>query len=210
MRSCKSAVYLTVLLVAANFGSPAFSQTTNAPDAASPPAAMPDLSKPGVNHQILAEETGNWTYSGKFWVNPDTNAPPSVFTGTTVTKSTMGGRYFITEHKGLMSMPGPDGKLADVEFNGMELAGYDNLKQKFVSSWIDNFGTGIVPFEGDYNPTAKAITYWGEEEPVPGLKIKFREVVTHIDHDHYTMEYFQNQGGHETKSMEIKYTRTGE
>ena len=209
MKQCKSVVCLTALLIAAAC-SPAFSQTTNAPDAAATTAGMPDFSKPGENHKILAQMVGNWTYSGKFWTNPDTNVPPTVFSGKTVTKSIMGGRYFISDHKGLMSMPGPDGKLADVEFNGMELSGYDNMKQKFVSNWIDNFGTGIVPFEGVYDATAKAITYTGDEEPVPGMKIKVREVVTHIDHDHYMMEYFQIQGGNEMKAMEVKYGRASE
>ena len=32
-----------------------------------------------------------------------------------------------------MEMPGADGKMTKVEFNGMSLEGYDNVKQKFVS-----------------------------------------------------------------------------
>jgi hypothetical protein len=42
-----------------------------------------------------------------------------------------------------MQMPGPDGKMTDMEFKGMGIEGCDNVKN-FVSSWIDNMGTGIM------------------------------------------------------------------
>ena len=148
---------------------------------------------------------GEWTYVDKFWMSP--NTPPSMSTGTTTTKAIMGGRYFISEHKGVMSMPGPDGKLMNLNFDGMEMDGYDNMQQKFVSTWLDNFGTGIMHFEGTYNPTAKSITYVSEEEMMPGVKTKVREVVILTDPDHRHMEYFEDQGGHEMEAMEVSYTR---
>jgi len=42
-----------------------------------------------------------------------------------------------------MQMPGEDGKMKDMMFKGMGMEGYDNVKKKFVASWIDNMGTGI-------------------------------------------------------------------
>ena len=73
-------------------------------------AAMMELSKPGENHKLLASGVGKWRYTVKMWMNPDPNAPPTTFTGTSVVKPVMGGRYFISEHTGKMQMPGPDGK----------------------------------------------------------------------------------------------------
>ena len=45
-----------------------------------------------------------------------------------------------------MQMPGEDGKMKDMQFKGMGVEGYDNVKKKFVASWIDNMGTGIHVF----------------------------------------------------------------
>jgi hypothetical protein len=60
----------------------------------------------------------------------------------------------------------------EVTFKGMGMDGYDNVKQKFVSSWGDNMGTGIILLEGDYDPATKTFTYTTEEEMVPGMKTK--------------------------------------
>jgi Protein of unknown function (DUF1579) len=81
------------------------------------------------------------------------------------------------------------------------------VKKKFVSSWIDNMGTGIMHFEGVYDPAAKTLTYRSDYEPMPGMKTKVRELVSIVDRDHHTMEYFEDRGGREVKTMEITYTR---
>jgi hypothetical protein len=129
-------------------------------------------------------------------------------TGTRSTKSVMDGRYIISEHTGKMSMPGPDGKMMDSEFKGIGTEGYDNAKKKYVASWIDNMGTGIMAMEGTYDPATKTLTYIGEEEPMPGMKTKMRQTVKTIDKDHHLMEFFEFHGDAEVKVMEISYERT--
>ena len=62
--------------------------------------------------------------------------------------------------------------------------------------------------EGTYDPTAKAVTYTGEEEPMPGMKIKVRQVVKVMDNDHRSIEFYEDRGGTEVKTMEITYTRS--
>jgi len=177
------------------------------PDDAQMMAMMMDLAKPGENHKILQASVGSWTYTTKFWMSPDTNTPPMESSGTAVTKPIMGGRYFQTDHNGKIQMPGPDGKLTDIEFQGMEITGYDNAKKKFVSSWVDNMGTGIMLSEGTYDAATKTITYTAEEEPFPGMKMKVRELVKFIDNDHHTFEFYEDRGGTEVKAMEITSTR---
>jgi hypothetical protein len=170
-------------------------------------AMMMELAQPGQNHKLMANGVGTWTYAIKMWTNPDPSAPPSESSGITVTKEVMGGRYFISEHKGKMQMPGPDGKMVDMDFNGIATDAYDNVKKKFVSSWIDNMGTGIVISEGTYDATAKTFTYHAEFEMVPGMKTKVRQVLKITDKDHRTLEFFEDRGGQEVRTMEIKYTR---
>jgi hypothetical protein len=207
LRSLRAAA----LLLAA-FSLPASAQNQDAlkkdekpPSEADMMAMMMELAQPGPNHKLLLEGAGTWTYTMKFWMDP--SAPPSESSGSATYKAAMGGRYLIGEFSGKMQMPGPDGKLADVEFKGMGIEGYDNVMKRFVSSWIDNMGTGIMNAEGTYDSTAKKLTYHAEYESLPGMKNKIREVLTIVDKDNRTFEFFENRGGQEVRTMEIKYKR---
>jgi len=168
-------------------------------------AKMMELAQPGPEHKRLAGVVGTWSYTVKYWFSPD--APPNVSTGTAVAREVMSGRYFITEHTGKMQMPGADGKMLETEFKGMSVEGFDNVKKKFVSSWIDNMGTGIMNSEGTYDADSKTLTYRSEYEPMPGMKTKVRETVKIADKDHHTFEFFEDRGGTEVKTMEIQYVR---
>jgi hypothetical protein len=194
--------------------SPKVATTQSAAPAGQPSAAdmqkmmqqMTELAKTNENHKMLADLNGNWTYTVKMWMG-DPNAKPQESKGTAVRKSTMDGRYCVMDVTGKMQMPGPDGKPKEMTFKGMGVEGYDNVKKKFVGSWIDNMGTGIMMSEGTYDPATKALTYTGEEEMVPGMKQKVREVVKLVDKDHMALEWYEDHGGQEAKTMEINYTR---
>jgi hypothetical protein len=215
MKNCRLSICLTTTLAALALSAPSFAQETAAPkpeekagggNESQMMAAMMELAKPGENHKILEATTGSWSYKVKWWMDPA--APPVESSGTTTTKSVMDGRYFISEHTGKMTMPGADGKMTDAIFQGIGTEGYDNAKKKFVASWIDNMGTGIMMMEGTYDSAAKTLTYLGEEQPMPGMKMKVRQVVKYTDKDHHTIEFFEDRGGTEVKTMEITYTRS--
>ena len=212
MKRKTSLKWLATVLMSAALSLPALADDDAAakkdnkkPGEAEMMAMMMELSKPGDNHKLLAGVVGTWTYTVKFWMSPD--APPMESGGTAVAREVMGGRYFITDHTGKMQMPGPDGKIMDSEFKGMSVEGYDNVKKKFVSSWIDNMGTGIMNSEGTYDAASKTFTYMAEYEPMPGMKTKVRETIKINDKDHHTFEFFEDRGGKEVKTMEIHYTR---
>src|SRR6266536_4601865 len=95
---------------------------------------MMDMSKLNENHKLLSEMDGNWNYTIKMWMNPDPNAKPQESKGTASRKSIMGGRYVMMDVNGKMQMPGEDGKMKDVQFKGMAVEGYDNIKKKFIGS----------------------------------------------------------------------------
>ena len=210
MKHRNKSLYLTAALAGLAWASATFAQ-----DAAQKPAGgdeaqmmatMMEMAKPNDNHKILAAGVGSWSYKVKWWMNP--SAPPMESTGTMKTRSVMDGRYFISEHDGQMSMPGPDGKMMEMSFKGMGTEGYDNAKKKYVASWIDNMGTGIMLMEGTYDPATKSLTYLGEEEPMPGMKMKVRQVVKTIDDNHRMIEFYEVHDGGETKTMEITYDRS--
>lgn len=166
---------------------------------------MMELAKPGENHKLLDSLAGTWTYGVKMWMAP--GAPPMESKGTAVRKPMMDGRYFTMDVSGKMQMPGPDGKMKDFDFKGMSIEGYDNVQKKFVSTWIDNMGTGIIMSEGTYDPATKTFSYNAEMEMIPGVKTKVREVVKIIDANHHNFEWYEDRGGKEAKTMEISYTR---
>ena len=225
----KISIPLSTILLATLIAIPSFAQTTSTSPAgvsgrssATQSAAtdgqpnqqemmkqMMELSKLNENHKLLTDLDGNWNYTIKFWMNPDPNAPPQQSKGIATRKSVMGGRYVMMDVSGKMQMPGEDGKMKDMQFKGMGVEGYDNVKKKFVASWIDNMGTGIQFSDGTYDPTTKTFTYTSEMEPVPGMKTPVREVIKVTDNDHHTLEWYEDRGGQEVKTMEINYTRAG-
>ena len=169
---------------------------------------MAEMSKLNKNHKLLSSFDGNWDYTIKFWMNPDPNAPPQESSGTATRKTIMDGRYVTMDVSGTMQMPGADGKMKDVQFQGMGTEGYDNVKKKFVASWIDNMGTGIEFSEGKYDPATKTFTYSMEMEPVAGMKTKVREVLKLVDDTHMFLEWYETSSkGKEKKTMEIAYTK---
>ena len=168
---------------------------------------MMELSKLNENHKMLTDSVGTWSYTVKMWMDGDSSKKPEESKGTAVRKSIMEGRFVTMDVTGKMEMPGADGKKKEMTFKGMGLEGYDNVKKKFVGTWMDNMGTGIMTSEGDYDPATKSFTYTGEFEMMPGMKQKIREVVKMVDKDHMTFEWYEDHRGQEVKTMEINYTR---
>jgi Protein of unknown function (DUF1579) len=170
-------------------------------------AQMMELSKTGENHKLLAEMAGSWAYTVKMWMDP--KGKPQESKGTATRKAIMDGRFFIAEHSGKFQMPGADGKPKNMDFKGMAIEGYDNVKKKFVNSWIDNMGTMILNSEGTYDATAKTFTYTANCEMMPGMQVKIRETIKVTDKDHHLFEWYEDRGQGEAKTMEIAYTRSG-
>jgi Protein of unknown function (DUF1579) len=228
MGSMTTFTALITILFAALIATPAFAQSpatspaTATGYAAGQPATstgppnpqemmkqMVEMGKLNENHKLLSSMDGNWAYTIKFWMNPDPNAPPQQSKGTATRKTVMGGRYVVMDVTGKMQMPDETGKMKDMQFKGMGTEGYDNVKQKFVGSWIDNMGTGIQFSEGTYDPATKTFTFNMEMEMMPGMKTPVREVLKITDKDHMMLEWYENRGGQEKKTMEIAYTRAG-
>jgi len=200
----------------ANTGQVAVPDNSKAAKSAAKPSAadmekmmqqMAEMSKLNENHKLLSSLDGDWDYAVKMWMDGDTSGTPQESKGTATRKTIMDGRYVTMDVNGTMQIPGADGKPADVPFHGMALEGYDNVKKKFVGSWIDSMGTGIEFSEGKYDPATKTFTYSMEMEPMPGMKTKVREVMKIVDDTHMMLEWYETHGAKEKKTMEIAYTK---
>ncbi len=160
--------------------------------------AFEKMAAVGENHKLLEYMLGDWTTANKMWMQP--GAPPMESSGTCSSKSAMGGRYILSEHKGVvMGKP----------FEGVATSGFDNMTGKFVATWMDNMSTGIMNMTGSYDPAGKSFTFWSEmPDPMqPKVKVKVREVVKLVDKDKHLMEWFETHDGKEIKTMEVAYTR---
>src|SRR5258707_5978570 len=170
---------------------------------------MREMAKLSKNQNSLADMNGGRIHTIKGEITPAPKPSPQESKGTATRKSTMGGHYFTMDVTGKLQMPGEDGKMKDMQFKGMGVEGYDNVKKKFVSSWIDNMGTGIQFSEGTYDPATKTFTFTSVMEMMPGMRTPVREVLKMTDKDHMMMEWYETPGGQEKTTMEIAYTRAG-
>lgn len=153
---------------------------------------------PGDPHKMMASWDGEWEGEVTMWMAPD--APPTKSTGKTINRMVLGGRYQLSETSG--------------DFGGMPLEGmgtlaYDNHKQQYVSTWIDNFGTGVMTLEGSWDEASKTITFTGKMmDPSLNKEVDVKETYRVIDNDHHVMTmYAQGADGKEFKTMEINFTR---
>lgn len=165
-------------------------------DSAAMMKAWMDYMTPGETHKMLASQSGNWTSEVKMWMDPA--APPTVSKSKDVYRMILGGRYQECKHTGSFN---------GQPFEGISTLAYDNARKKFISSWIDNMGTGLMVMEGDYDPATKTLSLKGDMvDPTTGKNCKVREVVTFVDDKTMTMEMYNNPSGmdKEFKAMEIK------
>jgi len=155
------------------------------------------LSTPGEPHKQLASLAGSWTTKTKQWMEPDKPAMES--TGSVEMKTLLDGRFLQQEFSGdMMGQP----------YSGIGISGYDNLRNRYVSTWIDSMGTGIFMMEGTASADGKTITLKGQHDVPGGGHMTHRAVWNIVDDNTQTFDmYGTHHGGKEMKMMEITYTR---
>lgn len=152
---------------------------------------------PGKMHKMLATYNGRWEAASKFWMAPGAEAMDSK--GEMVTDMHLGDRFQKSTYTSeFMGMP----------FKGESTIGYDNTREIFVNTWIDNTSTHIMYSEGTWDEASKSIEFKGSAtDPGAGGPAPFREVMTFIDDNTFKMEMYNTMDGKEFKSMEMTYTR---
>ena len=159
---------------------------------------MIEYGTPGPAHKVLEPRVGKWTYEMKCFESPGATATPSK--GTSEAKWSMNGRFIEDKVTGdFMGQP----------FHGTAMVGYDNLKKKYISTWMDDMSTGIMYSEGTYDPATKTFTYSGEcPDVMTGKFVKSRSTEKWTDADHVVMQSFKpGPDGKEFMAGEMNYTR---
>lgn len=164
------------------------------PDSATVAKAWADYATPSKAHEMLAKDTGTWDAEMSFW-SPESPEPQKA-TSVATYKMILDGKYQEGTFKGDMW---------GMSFEGRGMTAYDNASKEFITTWIDNMGTGMLVSRGQYDEASKSITFNGAMvDPVSGKEKKVKEVITYIDDNTQKMEMFDmDANGKEFKSMEI-------
>jgi hypothetical protein len=106
-------------------------------DSAAMMKAWEDFRTPGEMHQLLASWNGQWTAEVSSWIDPA--QAPVKSQATNLLNPIMSGLYQVGHLSGTMM---------GMHFEGRSVTGYDNAKKIFVTTWIDNLGSGIIMMTG--------------------------------------------------------------
>ena len=158
--------------------------------------AMMAYMTPGDAQMMLAKSAGDWKADVTTTMDP--SKPPVQSQANVHNEMILGGRYLSQHYTGnMMGMP----------FEGMGTIGYDNGKKVYLSTWIDNMGTGIEYLEGKPSADGKSVEFKGTAY-MPGMgDTPIRQVVTFVDANHQTFEEYMTANGKEMKTLSIKLSR---
>jgi hypothetical protein len=178
-----------VSLVGAGFVAHDFTQDEKAKGGQD--AGMP---QPTEEHKWLAAGAGKWKATGKYMMGPENWVP---INGVQTNTMQTGGFWQVIEFKDDTG-----------QFAGNGLVGYDPLKKKFVSVWVDSMTTELPLSEGTLSADKKTMSMeFMRTDQKSGKKIKVTETVTRKDDKTTVLEMFDHESGSPVKVLEINYAK---
>lgn len=147
---------------------------------------------PGEAHKMLAKADGKWDAEITFYMG----AESSVNKAICETEMILGDRYQQSEY---------EGDVDGMPFKGINTMAYDNSRKVYISTWIDNMGTGLMYLEGTFDDKTMTLNSKGKATDVAtGKEIMIRETMKIIDDKTQYMEMFDTKDGEpEVKTMSI-------
>lgn len=162
------------------------------------PEAMEKLMLPGEHHKELEKFVGTWKVDG--WFVMDESGQQQPMTGSAVHTLEMGGRYLMMKFKGDAA---PDGTV----FEGAGVMGFDNIKQKFFSVWMDTMSTGVMVQYGEPTHDGKH-SVEGTMEFAPGMEMTMRNRIEMTGDNSFVERFYMVDGGDEVMHLgELTYSR---
>ncbi len=146
---------------------------------------------PGPEHEHLKRLEGEWIAR---FQDGGGDSP-----GTMTVKLECGGLWAVSDFRA---------EFGGQKFQGRGFDGYDPVKKKYVSVWVDSMSTAPLFLEGTMDAATKTLTLTGEGRGPDGAPLKFRSETRFPDNDHmhFTMSVL-GEDGKATPMLTIAYTR---
>lgn len=147
---------------------------------------------PGPEHEHLKRLAGDWSASFKGEGGAESK-------GTMSVKVECGGLWAFSDFHA---------EFAGQKFQGRGVDGYDPVKKKYVSVWVDSLSTIPMFLEGTMDAATQTLTMTGEGRGPDGKPMKFKSETRFPDNDHmtFTMSVI-GADGKPMPMMTIEYTR---
>ena len=159
-----------------------------------------DASTPGDPHKLLDQFVGKWEVSSRMWLEGP-GKPPTDGKAASEIRWILDGRFVQEDYSSqMMGMP----------HRSIGITGYDNVKKKYVMSYIDNMATSIYTCEGTLDESGKVMILFGKfDDPMTGERDKVNKFVTRmVGPDKHIFEIYDQVGTPgEFKFMEMTYVR---
>ncbi len=195
----KLKIIFTTLLTLALSANVTFGSDSAGPSMSPEIMKAMELMAPNEKHVVLEQFVGDWTYNGMFKMFKD--APAQELTGMMKSILVYEGRFLKQE---------VEGPWMGSKFEGLGFTGYDNVKEEYVTTWLDNTATGIMASSGDYDASTKTLNLKGKHScAMSGEKERYyrSEWTLLSDNESVYKSYTLDPNGEEYMSMEIRYTR---
>lgn len=152
---------------------------------------------PAAGHKRLEPMVGSFRARTEFVMAP--GIPPQYHDGISENRWVLGGRYLEQSYRGTaMGMP----------FEGIGYTGYDNPSKRYVGTWMDTFGTGLMISVGIGRPTDGKMAFATEAIEPSGKKIHFESIIKVKDRDHHSYEMWtKSAAGKRYRNMLVEYVR---
>lgn len=147
-----------------------------------------EIPKPGPEHEMLKKQVGTWETTMK--------AGEMEFKGEVSFKMELSGLWLT----GVMQS-----EMFGQKFTGKSLDGYDPIKKKYISVWVDSMSTAPVIMEGSYDKEKKALSLSGEGPGMDRKTTKYRSITKVTDED--TMVMTMYIGNEKEPAFVITYKR---
>jgi hypothetical protein len=202
MKLCESLFSVSVLVACALLGGCASSgvQAQPNPEPSSPSTAMIEsapteaaMATPSPQHLGLKAMIGTWDAKVTAAGETETSNAVAVYRA-------IGDLWIASDYRGeMMGKP----------FIGHGIDGFDTLKQKFVSAWVDSLTSEVLLLEGTHDDATHTTTMTGSShDPESGMLVTWKTstVMTSPDSMTFTMGMLMPDGT-ASEVMRIEYQR---
>jgi hypothetical protein len=166
-----------------------------------------DIQTPGKPHDLLKLLSGEWKVNLIFYAGEqkwETNC---------VAKNSLlhGSRFLLEQIEGEIYGPNEMGNMRPEPYSSTKILGYDNYKQAYCGSFIENQNSYLLTFKGRYPLTGDQdqVDFYGlSDEPMLDLKdVAMKYTLKLIDPNSYKWEVFVLALGENSKVFEFNFRR---